>query len=65
MKNPLYASQMLARRDTQKTNREIAAAERISGKPMGRLAVPKQPNRYLPHTGAKQIARIAARKAKA
>lgn len=54
MKNPDYESQMKARRLAQSINRERTAI-------MPKIAVPKQPNRYLPHYGAKEAARHAGK----
>lgn len=50
--NPSYYSQMDARR--------IALREKRMGYP---VYVPKQPNKYMPHIGAKQRAKGAARAA--
>ena len=33
-------------------------ADRLSAQSFNREAVPKQPNRYLPHIGAKEMARL-------
>lgn len=54
MKNPDYESQMRARKTAQKINRESFGIS-------PRVVVPKQPNKYVPHYGAKEAAKYAAR----
>jgi hypothetical protein len=52
-KNPAYEAQMQARREAQRRNRDSLPAMKV--------AVPKQPNKYLPHYGAKEAAKYATR----
>lgn len=66
MLNPLYDQQMNARQDAQAHNRAAKAFNlmaRTTGSDqfMGSVVVPKQPNRYVPHYGAKGAAKYAGR----
>lgn len=55
--NPAFESIMEDRREAQRFNRAAKEREAATRTPMRRVAVPKQPNRYLPHSGAKEAAR--------
>lgn len=64
--NPAYFGEMERRVSAQNHNRAAKQAnEDVRAMGLGRLmpmvAVPKQPNRYVPHTGAKEAARHAGR----
>ena len=58
--NPAYFDQMEKRRDAQRYNRQAKAANLITratnakAPMLAMIAVPKQPNKYLPHQGAKE-----------
>lgn len=54
--NPEYFDKMRARRDAQSTNRDAPFG-------FGAVRVPKQPSLYVPHYGAKEAAKYAARAA--
>ena len=55
--NPKYMEGVRARLDAQVHNRKA----RILGSMIGAIPVPKQPNKYVPHYGAKEAARYAGR----
>lgn len=55
--NPDYFPRLMQRKEAQAANRELSRLERIHGKPLRRVSVPKQVNRYLPHQGAKESVR--------
>lgn len=57
--NTEFASLMKWRIDAQSQNRAIAYQERVMGVTLRRAPVPKQPSRYVPHTGAKEGRRYA------
>ena len=54
--NPKYFSGMKLRRKAQSHNRTVSVM--CIGV---RIAVPKQPNRYVPHYGAKEAAKYSTR----
>lgn len=56
--NPAYFSGMKARRDAQNYNGAAGWMMRL-------LKVPPQPNRYIPHYGAKEAAKYLARSGRA
>ena len=49
--NPNYKHEMKKRRSVQSVNRDLP--------PWRKLKVPPQPNKYLPHYGAKEAAKYA------
>lgn len=55
--NPEYMAGIRARLDAHLHNRKA----RILGSLIGPVPVPKQPNKYVPHYGAKEAARYAGR----
>ena len=64
--NPAYFGEMERRVSAQNHNRaarEFNQAARAMGldRMMPMVAVPKQPNRYVPHTGTKEAARHAGK----
>lgn len=64
MLNPLYDKKMNARQGAQAHNRAAKAFNLMarttgSNQFMGLVSVPKQPNRYVPHYGAKEAAKYA------
>ena len=53
--NPSYRAGMEARREAQRHNRAVTFIL------FSKAPVPKQPNKYLPHYGAKELAKYARR----
>lgn len=59
--NPAYFDGMEKRREAQAYNRQAKAANLVmrainpKGSMLKKVAVPKQPNKYAPHQGAKEI----------
>ena len=53
--NPAYHAEMDARREAHRHNRAVTFIL------FAKVPVPKQPNKYVPHYGAKELAKYARR----